>query len=156
MANAPSAKPKKGKRKLSPFYVGLTEGKDLKNRLYKHTHYVLIDERVVPQLGLKRKELLKPGSTDFSRKGVVFQSNHKKSKGDKKTFTMKRFITQSSKPITAYCKAYVKDKKGNDVQESYSIGFPSNVPLRLIIKFFKDFCFNVTSIGTGGNRYQVR
>jgi hypothetical protein len=156
MANAPSAKPKKGKRKLSPFYVGITQNKSLTNKITSHTHYVLIDERVVPQLGLKRKEVAKPGGSDVINKGIVYQLNRKKTTGDKKAVTAKRFIIQSSKPITAYCKNYVRDKNGKEVQESYSIGFPSNVPLRLIIKFFKDFCFNVTSIGTGGNRYQVR
>jgi hypothetical protein len=156
MTSAISAKVKKGGRKLSAFYIGRTESKSLANKITKHTHYVLIDAKVAPQLGLKLKETVKPGGLDFARRGVVFQSDRKKTTGDKQPYQAKRFIKQSSKSITAYCKAYVKNKAGKDVQESYSIGFPSNVPLRLILKFFKDFCFNVTSIGTGNNRYQVR
>jgi hypothetical protein len=156
MAAALSAKPKKGKRQLSPFYIGTTQSKSLTNKIVSHTHYVLIDGKVVTQLGLKLKQTAKPGGLDFIRNGLVFQSNRKKTTGDKRPMVAKRFVQQSSKPITAYCKTYVKDRNGKEVQESYSIGFPSNVPLRLIIKFFKDFCFNVTSIGTGSNRYQVR
>jgi hypothetical protein len=156
MANAPEARPKKGKRKLAPFYVGITQVKSLDKKNVSHTHYVLIDERVFGRLGLQRKQVAKPGGSDVINRNVVYQLNRKKSTGDKKPVVAKRFITQSSKSITAYCKGFVKNKQGKDVPESYSIGFPSNVPLRLIIKFFKDFCFNVVRIGTGGNLYQVR
>jgi hypothetical protein len=156
MANAPSAKRKKGKQKLLPFYVGITEGKTLKNKAYKHTHYVLIDERVTTRLGIKGNSIVKPGGADEIFNGVVFQKNRKKSTGDKKPYEAKRYITQCQKSITAYCKGFVKNKAGEDVQETYSIGFASNIPLRLIIKFFKDKAPNVTRIGTGGNLYQVR
>jgi hypothetical protein len=156
MASAPSAKPKKGTRTLSPFYIGISTSKSLANEQTKHIHYVLIESKVVPQLGLKLKQTVRPGGLDFVRNGVVFEANHKKGTGNKQPYPAKRFIKQSSKPITAYCKGYIKNKKGKEVQESYTIGFPSNVPLGLIIRFFKDFCFNVTSIGTGNNRYTVR
>jgi hypothetical protein len=156
MANAPSAKVKKGKRKLLPFYVGITEGKTLKNKPYKHTHYVLIDERVTPRLGIKSQSKVKPGNTDQINDGVVFQKNRRKSVGDKKPYTAKRAVKQCQKSITAYCKSFVKNKQGEDVPETYSIGFASNIPLRLIIKFFKDNAPSVVRIGTGGNQYQVR
>jgi hypothetical protein len=156
MANAPSAKIKKGKRKLLPFYVGVTDSKSLKNKASRHTHYVLIDERVTTQLGIKGTGIVKPGGSDGIKDGVVFQKNHKKSTGDKKPFVAKRYLTQCQKSITAYCKNYVKNKAGVEVQESYSIGFPSNVPLNFIIKFFKEKAPNVVKIGTGGNLYQVR
>jgi hypothetical protein len=156
MANAPSGKSKKGKRKLLPFYVGLTEGKDLKNKPYKHTHYVLIDAPKATRMGIKGLSIVKPGGSDEILNGVVFQKNRKKSVGDRKPYEAKRHITQCQKSITVFCKEYVKTKAGKDVQETYSVGFASNIPLRLIIKFFRDKASNVTRIGTGGNLYQVR
>jgi hypothetical protein len=156
MATAPSAKRGLGKRNLLPFYCGLTEGKDLKNKPYKHTHYVLIDERVATRFGITVKGSSKPGAADTLAKGVVFQNNRKKTKGDKKDITAKRYLTQCSKSIKVECKASVLNAQKKLVPESYSIGFPSNVPLRLIIKFFKDKAPNVVRIGTGGNLYSVR
>ena len=75
MTSAPSAKPGVGKKNLLPFYVGLTEGKDLKNKPSKHTHYVLIDERVATRLGIKGKGSSKPGAADTLSGGVIFQNN---------------------------------------------------------------------------------
>jgi hypothetical protein len=156
MAAAPSAKTKPGQRLLLPFYCGITEGRDLKNKPYKHTHYVLIADKVAARLGIKQKSIVKPGSADAIINGVVFQKNRKKSVGDKKDVEAKRYIKQCKHKITAYCKTTVKNKLGKDVPETYSIGFPSNVPLRLIIKFFNLNAPNVVRIGTGGNLYQVR
>jgi hypothetical protein len=156
MAAAPSAKSKPGQRLLLPFYCGITEGKDLQNKPYKHTHYVLIADKVATRLGIKSKSIVKPGAADAIVNGVVFQKNRKKSTGDKKPVEAKRYLTQCKRAITAYCKSTVKNKAGKDVQETYSIGFPSNVPLRLIIKFFNINAPNVIRIGTGGNLYQVR
>jgi hypothetical protein len=155
MANAPSAKPKKGKQNLLPFYVGITEGKNLKGEPYKHTHYVRIEELKAARLGIKSKSIVKFGGTDVIQQGVVYQNNRKKTKGDKKAVTAKRHITQYHKPITAYCKELVINSKRKRVVETYTIGFPSSVPLRLIIKFFKTNCPNVVRIGTGGNFYQT-
>jgi hypothetical protein len=155
MANAPSAKPKKGKQNLLPFYVGITEGKNLKGETYKHTHYVLIEELKAIRLGIKSKSIIKFGGSDSIQSGVIIQHNHKKIKGDKKNFSAKRYITQYHKPITAYCKELVVNSKKKRVVETYTIGFPSSVPLRLIIKFFKTNCPNVVRIGTGGNLYQT-
>jgi hypothetical protein len=156
MANNPIAKPKRGKRELNPYYCGITEGKDLKGTAYRHTHYVLIEKLTAKQLGIKADFILKFGGTDSNNRGVITQSNRKPSKKGGKLVTAKRYITQCSKSITAYCKGVVKNSKGKDVSETYSIGFPSNVPLRLIIKFFKTNCLNVIRIGTGGNFYQIR
>jgi hypothetical protein len=156
MANAPSAKVKKGKQKLLPFYVGITKGKTLANKDYQHTHYVLIDERVTPRLGIKNQSKVKPGNADQINDGVVFQKNHKKGVGDKKPYTAKRVVSQCQKSITAYCRSFVTNKQGKQVPETYSIGFASSIPLRLIIKFFQDNAPNVIRIGTGGNQYQVR
>jgi hypothetical protein len=156
MTSAPSAKPGVGKKNLLPFYVGLTEGKNLKNKPYKHTHYVLIDERVATRLGIKGKGSSKPGAADTLSGGVIFQNNRKKAKGGKTDITAKRYITQCTKSITVYCKASVINSQKKLVPESYSIGFASSVPLRLIIKFFKDKAPSVLRIGTGGNMYQVR
>ena len=155
MASAQVAKRKVGSRNLLPFYVGITEGKDLKGVPYKHTHYVLIDAVVATQLGIKAKGLSKPGAADLLVKGQILQTNRKKAKGDKQPVTARRYITQSSKPILAECKQLIVNSKQKRVQESYSIGFPSNVPLRLIIKFFKTYCPNVQRISTGGNFYQI-
>jgi hypothetical protein len=156
MANAPSAKVKAGQQKLLTFYVGLTESKSLQGgKATKHTHYVLIDEKKALRLGTKGKGTVKPGS-DAKVNGIIIQTGKKKSTGDKKSFEAKRYITQYSKSITAFCKGRVKNSKGKDVQETYSIGFPSNVPIRLIIEFFKKNCPNVVRIGTGGQLYQVR
>jgi hypothetical protein len=156
MAVAPSAKKGVGKQNLLPFYCGLTEGKDLKGKAYKHTHYVLIDERVCTRLGISGKGTSKPGAADTLTKGVIFQNNRKKTKGNKKDITAKRYITQCSKSIKVYCKADVLNAQKKLVPETYTIGFASSIPLRLIIKFFKDKAPNVIRIGTGGNLYQVR
>jgi hypothetical protein len=156
MASSPSAKRVVGSRNLLPFYVGITEGKDLKGTAYKHTHYVLIDEAVATRLGIRAKGISKPGAADLLIKGQILQTNRKKAKGDKKPITARRYITQSSKTIIVECKELVINSKRQRVQESYSIGFPSNVPLRLIIKFFATNCPNVQRISTGGNYYQVK
>ena len=155
MASSPSAKKGVGKQKLLPFYCGITEGKSLKGVAYKHTHYVLIDERVSTRLGIKSKGISKPGAADIISRGVVFQNNRKKKTGNKKDIVARRVITQSSKPITAYCKASVLNNQKKLVPETYSIGFPSNVPIRLIIKFFQANCPNVARISTGGNMYST-
>ena len=156
MASAPSAKVKKGSRKLLPFYVGITEQKALDNKTYRHTHYVLINETVATRLGIKGKSKVKPGGTDTISDGLVFQKNHKKGVGNKKVYTTKRIVKQCQKSITVYCKGFVKNNKGKEVPESYSIGFATNIPLRTIIKFFFDIAPSVIKIGTGGNQYQVR
>jgi hypothetical protein len=156
MAASPSSKTKPGQRLLLPFYCGITKGKTLKNVDYQHTHYVLIAEKVASRLGIKKTSIVKPGSADAIVNGIVFQKNRKKSTGDKKAVEAKRYLTQCKHKITAYCKATVANKAGDRVQETYSIGFPSGVPLRLIIKFFKDNAPNVVRIGTGGNLYMVR
>jgi hypothetical protein len=156
MANAPSAKIKKGKRKLLPFYVGVTDSKSLSGKASRHTHYVLIDQRVSTQLGIKGLGIVKPGGSDGILDGVVFQKNRKKSVGDKKPVIAKRYLTQCQKSITVLCKNFVKNKAGVLVQESYSIGFASNIPLSFIIKFFREKAPNVSRISTGGNLYQVR
>jgi hypothetical protein len=156
MTAAPSAKKGVGKQNLLPFYCGLTEGKDLKNKPYKHTHYVLIDKRVCTRLGITGNGTSKPGAADTLSNGVIFQNNRKKTKGNKKDVAAKRYITQCRKSITVYCKASVLNSQKKLVPESYSIGFATSIPLRLIIKFFKDKAPNVVRIGTGGNLYQVR
>ena len=155
MAAAPITTAKSLKRLLKPFYIGQTTGKDLKNKPYSHTHYVLIESAVAERLGLKGKSLIKSGS-DAGADGVVFQVQRKKSVGDKKPYEAKRYLKQCKKKITLFCKGTVKNKKGKDVQETYSVGFPTNVPLRLIIKFLNKYAPNVIRIGTGGNLYQVR
>jgi hypothetical protein len=156
MTAAPSAKRKPGERLLLPFYCGITKGKTLQNKPYQHTHYVLIEEKVAGRLGIKGKSIIKPGSSDAIVNGVVFQKNRKKSVGNKQPVEAKRYIQQCQKSITAICKGTVKNKAGKEVQETYSIGFPSSVPLALIIKFFNEKASNVVRISTGGNLYQVR
>jgi hypothetical protein len=156
MANAPSAISKAGQRRLLPFYCGVTESKPLTGAAVKHTHYVLIDEKKAFRMGIKAKSIVKPGGADSIQNGIVFQKNRKKSTGDKKPVEAKRHITQCQKSITVFCKGTVKNKKGKEVQETYSVGFPSNVPLRNIIEFFNKNAANVMRIGTGGNLYQVR
>jgi hypothetical protein len=155
MAAAPITQAKGRKVSLRPFYIGLTTGKDLKGKPYTHTHYVLIESLVAEQLGIKNKSIIKPGS-DAGVDGVVIQTNHKKSRGDKKPYEAKRYLQRCKKKITVICKGTVKNKQNKDVQETYSIGFPSNVPIRLIRKFFEKYAPNVIRIGTGGNLYQVR
>jgi hypothetical protein len=155
MAGAPITRTKGRKKVLRPFYIGLTTGKDLKGKPYTHTHYVLIEALIAEQLGIKAKSIIKPGA-DAGVDGVVIQTNRKKSRGDKKPYEAKRYLQQCKKKITVYCKAFVKNAQGKDVPETYTIGFPSNVPLRLIRKFFEAKAPNVVRIGTGGNLYQVR
>jgi hypothetical protein len=156
MASAPSAKRKAGQRLLLPFYCGITDSKPLKGPATRHTHYVLIEEKVAERLGIKSKSIVKPGGADAIVNGIVFQKNRKKTVGDKKAVEAKRFIKQGKRTITAHCKGTVKNKAGKDVQETYSISFPSGVPLTLIIKFFNSNAPSVTRISTGGNLYMVR
>jgi hypothetical protein len=156
MANAPSAKSARGASKLLPFYIGISDSKPLKGGTVKHTHYVMIEAKKAARLGIKGKFIVKPGGSDVIENNVVYQKNRKKSTGNKQPVEAKRHVKQGHKPITAYCKGTVKTKAGKEVQETYSVGFPSNVPLRLIIAFFNKNCPNVERIGTGGNLYQVR
>lgn len=156
MTAASSAKPGVGKRNLLPFYVGITRGKNLKGVAYAHTHYVLIDQKVADRLGIKAKGSSKPGATDTLLRGFIYQNNRKKTKGDKENIVSKRYITQNSKPITVTCKELVLNSKQKLVSETYTIGFPSSVPLRLIIQFFNKNAPKVIRIGTGGKSYQVR
>jgi hypothetical protein len=155
MANAPSAKKKAGQSKLLPCYIGVTEGKDPKGVKTTHSHYVLIAERVATRLGIKGKSIKKPGGSDVIENGIVYQTNRKKAKGTGKV-EAKRFLKQYQKKIMLYCKGTVKNTKGKDVQETYSVSFPSGVPLRLIRKFLEDNCPNVVRYGTGNQLYQVR
>jgi hypothetical protein len=155
MAAAPITTAKSLKKLLKPFYIGQTTGKDLKGKPYSHTHYVVIEAAVAERLGIKGKSLIKPGA-DAGVDGIVMQLQRKKSTGDKKPYEAKRYLKQCKRKIIVFCKGTVKNKQGKDVQETYSIGFPTNVPLRLIIKFFNKYAPNVVRIGTGGNLYQVR
>jgi hypothetical protein len=155
MAAAPITTAKSLKRILKPFYLGQTTGKDSKGKPYSHTHYVVIEATVAERLGIKGKSIIKPGG-DAGIDGIVMQLQRKKSTGDKKPYEAKRYLKQCKKKITLFCKSTVKNKKGKDVQETYSVGFPTNVPIRLIIKFLNAKAPNVIRIGTGGNLYQVR
>jgi hypothetical protein len=155
MANAPGAKKKAGQQKLLPCYVGVTDGKDSKGVKTTHTHYVLIADRVATRLGIKGKAVKKPGSSDVVDNGVVYQTNRKKAKGTG-SVEAKRYLKQCEKKITIYCKGTVRNSKGKDVPETYSVGFPSGVPLRLIKKFLESNCPNVVRYGTGSQLYQVR
>ena len=155
MAAAPITQAKGRKVSLRPFFIGLTKGKDLKGKDYTHTHYVLIESLVAEQLGIKKKSIIKPGA-DAGVDGIVFQVARKKSRGDKKPYEAKRNLQRGKKEITVFCKGTVKNKQGKDVQETYTIGFPRSVPLRLIRGFFAKEAPNVVRIGTGGNLYQVR
>lgn len=156
MAASPSAKKKAGGgNKLIPCYIGVTDGKDSKGQKTSHTHYVEIDEEVAKRLGIKGKSIKKPGGSDRTENGIVYQTNRKKPKGG--TTEAKRALKQYKKTIILYCKGTVKNKKGKDVQESYSVGFPSGVPLRLVRKFLEDHCPNVARYQPkSGDLYQVR
>jgi hypothetical protein len=156
MANAPSAKSAAGGSKLLPFYIGISTSNALVGKPVKHTHYVLIEAKKAARLGIKAKSIVKPGGQDLIENNIVYQTNRKKSVGDKKPVEAKRVVKQYGRSITAYCKSKVKNKAGKEVAETYSIGFPSGVPLRLIIEFFNKQCPNVERINTGGNFYQVR
>jgi hypothetical protein len=153
MTAAASGKAGIGNRKLMPFYVGISEHKSLANVVSKHTHYVMIEQKVAVRLGLKQKGSSKPGGSDVLEANLVHQTNRKGKKG---THTAKRVISQGKRKITAHLDTTVKNKAGKEVTETYSMGFPSGVPLRLIIKFFKDNCPRVARINSSGNMYQVR
>ncbi len=155
MASATSAKPKKGTKKLIPCYVGITDGQDAKGVKTTHTHYVLIDSKVASRIGIKGASVKKPGGSDAVEHGVVYQTNRKKAKGTGKV-EAKRYLSQGKRKIKLYCKGTVKDKQNKQVQETYSVGFPLGVPLRLIKKFLQDHCPNVVRYGTGNELYQVR
>jgi hypothetical protein len=154
MASAPSAKRKKGLQKLLPCYIGITNHKDDKGKKFTSTHYVLINDRVATRLGLATATK-KPGGSDASEFGIVYKKNRKRPKGGP-LVEAKRFLKQYKKKITLYCKGTVKNSAGKDVQESYTIGFPSGVPLALIRVFLQKNCPNVIRYGTGSELYQVR
>jgi hypothetical protein len=155
MASAPSAKRKKGSNKLLPCYLGVTKEK-VAGKVTSVTHYILIPERIATRLGLTAA-VKKPGPSDSMEYGVVYKLNRKK---PKKTgagqVEAKRFIKQYKRKITLYCKAFVKNAQGKDVRESYTLGFPTGVPLTIIRKFLEKNCLNVVRFGTGSQLYQVR
>jgi len=154
MAASSSGKAGAGLHKLLPFFVGITKHKPLKGAETQTTHYVAIEQKVASRLGTKSKGTAKTnGGADVLENNIVYQTNRKGKKGN---HTAKRVVGRCGKPITAYLNTTVKQKNGKEVPESYTIGFPSGVPLGLIIKFFRDNCPNVVRIGTGGNMYQVR
>jgi hypothetical protein len=154
MASAPSAKVKKGFQKLLPCYIGITNGKDAKGKPSTTTHYVLINDRVANRLGIT-VAIKKPGGSDTLEFGVVYKKNRKRPKGGS-VVEAKRFLKQYKKKITLYCKGTVKNSIGKDVQESYSLSFPSGIPLALIRVFLQKNCPNVVRYGTGTQLYQVR
>jgi hypothetical protein len=142
---------------LRPYFIGITEGK-YKGKPVKHVHYVMIKSNVAVKIGLTKKYLLRDGS-DSVVDGVVFRNVNKRKNSKSKTgvTTAKRGLHQYSKSITVILDKIVKSKDGLTTDfESYDIGFPSSVPLRMIIKFFRDNCPKVMRIKTKGNMYGVR
>jgi hypothetical protein len=124
MAAAPSAKSKPGQRLLLPFYCGITEGKDLKNQPYKHTHYVLIAEKVAARLGIKQKSIVKPGSADAIVNGVVFQKNRKKSVGDKNLLKQNDTLHSASIKLLLIVKPLLKIRQGKMSQRLTLLASP--------------------------------
>jgi hypothetical protein len=161
MAASKEAKAAIGNMKLQPYYVGVSEHKTLAGKAFKHTHYVLIRSQVAKRLGITKTQIIKPG-TDSSVDGVIFE-NQRKGKNNKR-HVAKRFLTlyasgtKSSKTIEAYLDTNprIKTKSGELVSESYIISFPSSIPLRMIVDFFKKNCPKVTRLNTGSNFYRIR
>jgi hypothetical protein len=156
MASAPGAKSRKGSQKMLPCYIGVTSEKDATGKKRSVTHYVLINDRVAPRLGLKGV-VKKPGGSDTVEFGIVYKLNRRKPKQKGAgSVESKRYITYYKRKITVYCKAFVKNKQGKDVRESYTLNFPSGLPLSSIRKFLQNNCKNVIRYGTGSQLYQVR
>jgi hypothetical protein len=142
--------------KLYPYYVGVSEHKTLKNEAYKTTHYVLINVLAAKTMGMKPGGKIKPGS-DKNIDGLVF-TNRKASvtSKNKAPVSSKRYLTKGGKDVQAYTTARKKLANGVLAPEICTVAFPSNIPIPMIQKFFKDNCPKVDRIHVGKNFYSVR
>jgi hypothetical protein len=153
MASAKIAKPGVGKQRLIPHYLGVTDGKNAKGKQVSITHYVVIDKSVGTQLGIK-DSVKKPGGSDAYEHNVVHKKNKRNPRGSA-LIEAKRYLKRCKRSIKLFCKGTVT-VNGKQVQETYIVGFPTGVPLRLIRKFLVEKCPNVVRYGTGTQLYQVR
>jgi hypothetical protein len=156
MASDPQAKKSGEAILLRPYFIGTTDGKQ-KGKTVQHVHYVMIKSDVAKKIGLAKTHIIRNGS-DSIVDGIVFRNLNKKKNSKSKTgvTTAKRGLHQYSKPITVVLDKIIKNKDGTTDFESYTIGFGSSIPLRMIIKFFRDNCPKVMRIKTKGNIYGVR
>jgi translation initiation factor IF-2 len=154
MARDPALKVKPGEGKLLPFFIGTTEGKTKKGKVVNRVHYVLIQSAVATKLGMTKKAIIRQG-TDSTVDAVVFRNTTRKTATKTTKGQTKRYLQRGSKPIELYLNNKVKTKSGDTAWESYIVGFPSGVPLRLIIKFLRDNCPKVVRMNTGSNFYGV-
>jgi hypothetical protein len=156
MAKDPKIKIGVGDRRLQPYFIGTTDGKNAKNVAVKHTHYVLIETWKAAKLGISKKAILREG-LDSTVDGVVFRNTNRKTTQTNKKGKAKRHIERGGRAIEMYLNNRVKSKDGlKESWETYTVGFPSGVPLRVILKFIRDNCSKVVRINTGSNFYGVR
>jgi translation initiation factor IF-2 len=155
MARDPALKVRPGEGKLLPFFIGTTQGKNKRGKVVNHVHYVLIQSAVATKLGISKKAIIRNGS-DSTVDAVVFRNSTRKVGTQTKTGQAKRYLQRGSKPIELYLANQVKTPSGDKAWESYVVGFPSGVPLTVILKFVRDNCSKVIRINTGSNFYGVR
>lgn len=140
---------------LSPYYLGAQTATKKGGKL--SSHYVMISPLVAPRLGIKGKATRKP--TDKLLGGAIFDTNRTYSKGEgagKGKTNAKRFIEQGSKPVDLYTGNYVKNAKGKDVKEFYTVGFPSSLTMVNIIFFVNKQMPLVKYMKHGGRTYVSR
>ncbi len=155
MARDPNLKVKPGESRLAPFFIGTTKSKNKKGKTVEHVHYVLINPGVATKLGISKKLILRSG-TDSTIDGVVLRNTTRKTGTKTTTGEAKRYLQRGAKTIELYLNNRIKLKNGDYAWESYNVGFPSGVPLTLILKFIRDNCSKVVRFNTGSNFYGVR
>lgn len=155
MARDPALKVKPGDGKLLPFFIGTTKSKNKKGKEVNHVHYVLIQAAVATKLGISKKSIIRPG-TDSTIDAVVFRNTTRKTGTKTTTGQAKRYLQRGARTIELYLNNRVKTKDGDLAWESYNVGFPSGVPLTLVLKFIRDNCSKVVRFNTGSNFYGVR
>lgn len=156
MAAAPGTKAGVGNFKLQPYFIGISVHKSKTKGLVSHTHYVMIEAKKAKRLGIVQTTLLR--FTDIQIDGIVF---NKLKKGKKGTHPAKRDIHRYSaglhgRTIELYTGVMVKNKAGKEVEESYSISFPSSAPLKMIKGFVTKYCLKVNRMNTGSTFYRIR
>jgi hypothetical protein len=155
MARDPALKVKPGDGKLLPYFIGTTKSKNKKGKAVNRVHYVLISFAVATKLGISKKSIIRQGS-DSTIDAVVFRNATRKIGTKTTTGQAKRYLQRGGKSIELYLNNQVKTRSGDTAWESYIVGFPSGVPLTVILKFVRDNCSKVVRFNTGSNFYGVR
>jgi hypothetical protein len=122
-----------------------------------HTHYVLINAEVAKRLGYKARSTMKSG--DVFAGGAIFDTKRKfkDASGKPNKTHAKRFITHGHKAIELFTGNYIlNEKTKKPEEESYNVGFPSNLTIVEIISLVFSKMKLAKFIRHGGKTYTVR